>query len=761
MTRKTDRHSSIVAAVLLLAAPLTFAGSLVLVHDGVSKVAIWHRGDAVIAGRGRARYDAAKTLADYLEKITGARPEVKTVAEGETPSADAPAIAVGKLAFELGLPAPPETVSGDGYRILKKGNRLLIAGETGKSSFYAASHFLETLGCRWFFGGIKLGTVVPKRKTIAVDDLDVAEEPDFISRSIWGPNWHHGPWHVHNRLGGLRMSTGHSWGWLPPKKYGKEHPEYYSLRGGERRPGNWLCTSNPDVQRIAAEALAASVAGKGLTSVSVSPPDGTGFCYCDKCCALDDPTYKEPSSGRTVMTDRYMHFFNALGREVLKANPDAILNFYAYSDYSRAPKLVKTAPDNLCVWMAPIRFCRLHSLSSPLCEPRQRLRQELDNWQQVVSKLGWREYNYNLAECIAPFSKISIWKDDIPYLHKIGCLGLNIECLYFWHLYGPHTYLIARLAWDADADVQAIMDDFYGKFCGKAAPHVKAYWERIDAVYRDTNAHVGSFYALHVIWTPELIEASQADLTAAAKAADSDIARKRVEMFQLGLDNIKYYLSLRDATNRCDFVKAKQVYDEWIKHMDAILAAGLHRIGEYKYGYVPRFLGKTVNDGYAKVTGDNKLLAPLPDEWQFRYDVEEEGEAKGWHRPNVASEGWRKVKTYSATLLEQGIGEVLTWLWYRTEVEVPEVPADRRAFLWFGEVDGRTTDLWLNGEHIGSQKIRRRPGQFEVTGKLRKGRNLVVARVDHRAISELYLGGIIKPVMIYTSPRGESTTPNK
>lgn len=751
---------------VLFSGRAAIAAPLVLVEDGTPKAAIWHLGDVP---------DAVKELSDYLQKISGAQLEVKVADKEQQPSPGSPALIVGHLAIKLGMSAPPETVSKDGYRVQRKGNWVLIAGESSReapepteepapkrgrgdfsgSTYYAACHFLEHLGVRWFFD-IPIGEVVPQMKRIAVEELDIAETPDFISRSIWGPNWHNPTWKRRNRMGGMGIPTGHDWGHVPAKVYGEEHPEYYSLRGGTRRPGNWLCTSNKDVQRIFAESLCEQVRDKGTICLSISPPDGRGFCECEKCRALDDPTYLEPSSGSICMSDRYQHFYNAIASEVYKANPNALLSFYAYSDYSYPPrKYAEKAPPNLCVWMAPIRFCRLHSMSNKNCESRQRLRKVVDGWHALIPKLGWREYNYNLAELTVPFSKVTIFREDIPHLHEMGCLGMNIETLALWHIYGPHTYLIARLLWDAHADVDAVMDDFYTKFCGKAAPHVKAYWERIDKAYREVTAHSGCFYSLPAVWKPELVAACEADLASAAKVADSDLISKRIEMFRLGLENAKYYLALCDATNRCDFIAAKEVYDKWLAHMDRIHKERFHVIGEYKRGYVPRFLGKTVAQGFERVTGDSELLVQLPDEWLHRYDREDQGEEQGWHKPGLGPEGWQKVKTYSATLDGQGIPEELTWWWYRTEVEVPDVPEGRKLFLWFGEIDGKWTRVFLNGEFVGEGEAGRSPFEVEITGKLRKGKNLVAAKIDHRSISELMLGGIIKPVMIYTKKETE------
>ncbi len=695
--------------------------------------------------------EAAGEIARWVERMSGAKLEIRST----RPTPDAPAVVVGCMASELGLAAPPKTASGDGYRILTRGRWILLAGETAESSFFAACHLLETLGCRWFFDN-PLGEVVPESRTISVGNLDVAERPDFISRNIWGPNWHSRHWQRRNRLGGLSMPTGHDWHHVPAAKYGKEHPEYYAMRGGRRRPGDWLCTSNPEVRRLFAEALASQLKGKGAAAVSISPPDGTGYCECDRCAAEDVAGYLEPSSGRVAVSDRYQRFYNAVGREVLKAAPDAILNFYAYADYSLPPREVRDAPPNLCAWIAPIRFCRMHSLMNPICESRRRCREVVDGWAAAVSRIGWREYNYVLAELTLPFSKISVWRDDFPYLKKKACLGVNIESLALWHIYGINTYLAARLAWKADADVDSIMDDFYAKFCGRAAPHVKAYWERIDKACRETDAHSGSFYYAHLIWTPQFLKACQADLEAAARAADGDLVRRRVEMFRMGLENARFFIALREATNRCDFEEAKKIYDEWMSHMDAIQAGGIHPVAEYRRGYAPRFLGPTVEEGFARVTGGRKLVARLPDEWMFRYDPKDEGEAAGWFRPGAPADGWRKVRTCSATLVEQGVPEELTWMWYRASFAAPADLPPGPLHLWFGEIDGRDVKVYLNGEPVGTFKAGRKPQDVEVTGKVAAGRaNLVALKIDHGRISELMLGGILKPVMLYAGARPE------
>ena len=152
----------------------------------------------------------------------------------------------------------------------------------------------------------------------------------------------------------------------------------------------------------------------------------------------------------------------------------------------------------------------------------------------------------------------------------------------------------------------------------------------------------------------------------------------------------------------------------------------------------------------ARTTGERRLLAQLPDEWDFRYDTEDEGEKAGWASGDAPRAGWTRVRTYSATLNEQGIPERLTWMWYRTHFKAPDPLPQGPVHLWFAEVDGTPTRVYVNGRLAGELTGARRPGDVDVTGLLRPGQeNLVVLKTGHMNISELMLGGLLRPAILY------------
>ena len=190
------------------------ASALTLVKDGAPQASIW------ISAEGDR--EPAIELSNVFKQMSGAELPVKDTSKDGKPEGAAPAILVGALARQSGLDAPPKTRSGDGYRIQTKGSRLLLAGESDASTYFAVSHLLESFGCRWFIDN-EIGTVIPTMKTVEVDNLNIAEQPDFISRAIWGSSWNSSGWGRHNRLGGMKLETGHNW----PK---------------------WFCTTDPQVR---------------------------------------------------------------------------------------------------------------------------------------------------------------------------------------------------------------------------------------------------------------------------------------------------------------------------------------------------------------------------------------------------------------------------------------------------------------------------------------------------------------------------------
>ncbi|MEG8042242.1 glycoside hydrolase family 2 TIM barrel-domain containing protein [Sphingomonas sp. LR59] len=67
--------------------------------------------------------------------------------------------------------------------------------------------------------------------------------------------------------------------------------------------------------------------------------------------------------------------------------------------------------------------------------------------------------------------------------------------------------------------------------------------------------------------------------------------------------------------------------------------------------------------------------------------------------------------------------------WYRTEFDAPTETTDKRQMLTFDGVN-YSAEIWLNGAPIGTMKGAFVRGRFDVTGKLRPGRNAIAVKVS-------------------------------
>jgi len=67
--------------------------------------------------------------------------------------------------------------------------------------------------------------------------------------------------------------------------------------------------------------------------------------------------------------------------------------------------------------------------------------------------------------------------------------------------------------------------------------------------------------------------------------------------------------------------------------------------------------------------------------------------------------------------------------WYRTEFDAPALPGDRRTQILFNGVN-YASQVWLNGERLGTTTGAFIRGRFDVTGRLRARRNILSVRVS-------------------------------
>ncbi len=471
----------LVAALLVcfFAAPdTTLAEPVTLVKDGKPAVPI-------IAG---SAADPVAELRSEIQRISGTE-----LAEGK---AGDKGVYVGLISDfdqatlkDVDLP-DPKTLGDEGFVIKSHGDNLYLLGAKPLGVQHAVTTLLHHLGRRQFFPG-ETWEVVPSLETVKVD-LDLTSSPDYrAQRRLWYGFGAYGSskadlnqWVKRNRMGGPEpISTGHTWYGINREADFEKHPEWFALvekDGKEVRQPSKPCYSHPDVIKQITDFTLRALE-KGEQSVSLSAPDGLGFCQCDLCREVFQGG-KPFEAHRTLFAERpdgvlvnitSETMFNAINQAAKAAKekyPDATIGAYAYSAYSH-PTSFKLEPN---IYVQTTTAYRRTPLS---------LQEQLDAWGQQASQVGIREYwsvyqwdwdNPNPGK-VTP----ARLKENLSFYHKNNVIAMNAEASNNWAPRGLGYYVSSQLLWDVEADTDEIVRDFYIKAFGEqAAPAMERYYAR-------------------------------------------------------------------------------------------------------------------------------------------------------------------------------------------------------------------------------------------------------------------------------------------
>ncbi len=514
--------------LMLLALP-ALADDLVLINAG--------RPQAVIVA---AQEDAAAAaeLQTYLAKMSGAQLPVVEAADA------GPRIVLGGLDaqtladLDLGL---------DGCVIRREGEVLHLAGATPAGTLNAVYRFLDGLGVRWYIPG-EIGEVVPERATIVAGDLDEVSRPDFLHRVIWPSLAGHGMsqqdrdewnrWARRNLYGGVPVHVGHNFrGIASADEYFEQHPEWFALRNGQRDRSGQLCTSNPEVIAHTVEVARRWFdENPAQTMFSLSPDDHARFCHCPNCEALDPPEYRGRDTGKGR---RLLIFANEVARRLQETHPGRNVAFYAYWGAVEAPGDIEAHP-NVIVFFTPIGMAFNYPLQDPR-SPTNRVHNEwYIGWDRVAHQMGIRHY-YNFSSVLwIPWRVLT---DELRYEHERDAKYMNAELWSDAEGSALSYWILARVLWDVNADIDALFDDYVTGLYGPAAEPMRRYYARLTEAW--------SYGPEELLWprtlqrqrpflrmlTPGVLSACHADLRAAralARGDDTLTARIRISQAWLG-----------------------------------------------------------------------------------------------------------------------------------------------------------------------------------------------------------------------------------
>ncbi len=501
---------------------------IVLVDEGVARMPI-----IVFENAPPFTRQAADELAEYIGKISGAKPEV---IEGLPDPVPEQAIWVGfqpklKEVFpdlDFDFQHPEEIlISSDGKNLVIAGrdrwdpDHMTIKTRRGKETVgvqqeYGTANAVFTflrdqLGVRWLWPGEE---DVPENPTLALAPLEFRHHPTLrmrntlfpaasFERSGVSPGKSGSDWYRFHRvlLDSLQVDGGHAFNdWW--ERFHKTNPEFFALQPDGTRdafpnPGNVkMCESNPGLWEQWLDDVEATVAEEPTRRVFNAAENDSwnqGHCICEECRAWDHPegkprmfSWKGLSQQYVALSDRQVTFANQLGRRLKERFPDKdyYVAILAYGNSRPAP--VKAVPDDNVIIMSVNRF--FHDWSQPGATFDPGSEEELQNfigWSKVSKNQIWRpNISSGGSKQGMPLGLDRIAK-SFQVLAETGSIGVYLDNIWFyWATQGPAYYLLSQLGWNPGDDAQAVMTDYYQRGFGPAADKVEAYYKLLENPYR-------------------------------------------------------------------------------------------------------------------------------------------------------------------------------------------------------------------------------------------------------------------------------------
>ncbi|MFA5817225.1 MAG: DUF4838 domain-containing protein, partial [Bacteroidales bacterium] len=257
----------------------------------------------------------------------------------------------------------------------------------------------------------------------------------------------------------------------------------------------------------------------------VSQNDWDNPCQCEKCQAIVSREGSE--SGLMIW------FVNQVAESVEKEFPDKFIGTLAYQ-YTRTPPKAIRPRNNVVVRLCSIECCFAHDFKS--CPQNKSFLEDIRNWSALAPHLYIWDYVVNFSHYVMPYPNFKVLQSNIQTFRENNSIGIMEQAAYqsrggeFSEL---RAYLISRLLWNPDCDVEGVINDFMYGYYGRAGKFIRQYFDLLHGrITPETHIHLG-LSPDDPIFSDDFISESYQLFEDAGKVADNDEILRRVEMASL------------------------------------------------------------------------------------------------------------------------------------------------------------------------------------------------------------------------------------
>ena len=427
-------------------------------------------------------WHAARTLADWCERVSGVRPAIQHEAKGvRGPEL---AIYVGKTtgAKFAGISAPD--AEGDTARRAVVGQSVYLVGNNPAATRIAVGRFCEQhLGVFFAFPGEQGAEWKPRYQV----GFPLPDEfaPDFRWRQLSGLNELSEDWAFSVGYG-RAPEFSHGLYRVFDRKVWQEEPMLFPLIDGKpvEPKGNGL-DPNPHLDNPRAPEIGARYAReffrKNPEAFSVAMGVNDTFSFDDS--ALSEGWFRD----RPVRTDYVFSFLNKVADSVWAPGGDNdgkshAIGALAYMQTLRAPT-IKLRPE-IFPWVC------MERIGYGSAEFVAQDRANLAAWAKSgVKRLGVYDYLYG-ADVASPRVNFTALTGSIRATHTAGAIGWYAEAYPLWAFDAPKLWLAAKLLENKNADASALLKKWFDAAYGPAAAPMREAYTHIESGWR-RDAQIG------------------------------------------------------------------------------------------------------------------------------------------------------------------------------------------------------------------------------------------------------------------------------
>jgi len=544
---------------------------------------------------------AALTLQTWLRKVYRTPTGFDVIAANQLP----PDAIKQKIIIAIGPspwgPNPTEAETGPyGFAIRRTDNVVAIVGAPPKPGtsplqlndlMLGVTYFLDKYcGVRMYLPSDLFVGVPANGKVTLPAAIEVLEKPFTSHVSATGFanlnqsydfQWarHHGfvrrDWESHQHSMGNRF---------PPEKFARKYPEIYPVFDGKRyipqgaSDQQWQPDfAEPHLVDAAVESAIAYFKEKPhLNHISFSVQDSRRFSKEGK---MGEALKNYPPEAQPgAYTDLYIKFINKVAERLQKELPRngitsrKTIVYLAYSNVNSVPKQ-KLHPS-----VMPVVVFRVAEIDmkGTLYEANGLNPASIADWLKVTKNIGIHDWAQGQGYFFPRLYSGQYAKLMRFIKERGGSLDLaHIECYPNWGLDGPKYYLMSKVLWNPDTDVDKELTQFCNDLFGRAAREMNSYFVTLEQLTQSMNNNPNQYRKMFVY--PQQLLLSEAEMALVQKARGhlnkaGKLARTPEEQQRIALFSKTFRLSeyLFEIANAKEIRRAK--INEITRYVDEVIA---------------------------------------------------------------------------------------------------------------------------------------------------------------------------------------------